>query len=157
MTQKRALVALFATCTVLVISMICATLGVHGQSVLTPPPYNPYPPGILPPDLDSEIARVRRDVNFIESQALTEWEKLPPPNVQGNPPTLQGSRYRTVVVLGKLCPCLRQRRLGACESASGVVSDWVAGCSSCLGWTCMELLPPEESCSASPNCHEQDT
>src|ERR1700684_17497 len=57
----------------------------------------------------------------------------------------------------KICPRLGQRRLGACESASGVVSDWVAGCSPCLGWTCMELLPLEESCSASPYCHEEDT
>jgi len=75
---------------------------VHGQSVLRPPVYNPYPPGILPPDLPSEIARVQREVNFIENEALSEWKKLPPPNVQGNPPTLQGSGYRTVVVLGKL-------------------------------------------------------
>ena len=28
----------------------------------TVPAYNPYPPGILPSDLDSEIARVRREV-----------------------------------------------------------------------------------------------
>jgi len=102
MKQERTLVALCATCAVLVISMICTTHSVHGQSVLTPPPYNPYPPGILPPDLPSEIERVRREVNFIEKQALTEWEKLPPLNVQGNPPTLQGDGYRTVVVLGKI-------------------------------------------------------
>jgi len=30
-----------------------------------PPFYNPYPPGILPADLDSEIARVIREVDFI--------------------------------------------------------------------------------------------
>jgi cytochrome c peroxidase len=102
MKQTRTLVALCATGTVLVISMVCTTPGVHGQSVLAPPPYNPYPPGILPPDLPSEIERVRREVNFIEKQALAEWEKLPPLNVQGNPPTLQGDGYRTVVVLGKI-------------------------------------------------------
>jgi cytochrome c peroxidase len=102
MNQTRILVALCATCTVLGISMICTTHGVHGQSVLAPPPYNPYPPGILPPDLPSEIERVRHEVNFIEKEALKEWEKLPPPNVQGNPPTLQGDGYRTVVVLGKI-------------------------------------------------------
>jgi cytochrome c peroxidase len=33
---------------------------------VTPPIYNPYPPGILPPDLDSEILRVLREVDFIE-------------------------------------------------------------------------------------------
>ena len=38
----------------------------HGQQ---PPStvYNPYPPGILPTDLNSELARVLREVNFIES------------------------------------------------------------------------------------------
>jgi hypothetical protein len=27
-----------------------------------PPPYNPYPPGILPPDLPSEITRVQGEI-----------------------------------------------------------------------------------------------
>src|ERR1700730_16095665 len=31
-----------------------------------PPPYNPYPRGILPSDLNSEIARVLREVENIE-------------------------------------------------------------------------------------------
>jgi cytochrome c peroxidase len=68
----------------------------------TLPPYDPYPPGILPADLNSEIARVQREVNTIFNEAIVEWLALPPPNVQGNPPTLQGSGYRAVVVLGKL-------------------------------------------------------
>jgi cytochrome c peroxidase len=72
--------------------------GLPGQ----PPPYDPYPPGILPADLNSEIARVQREVNFIFNEAIAEWKALPPPNVQGNPPTLQGSGYQTVEVLGKL-------------------------------------------------------
>jgi cytochrome c peroxidase len=37
---------------------------------VTPPIYNPYPPGILPPDLDSEILRVLREVAFIENEAI---------------------------------------------------------------------------------------
>src|SRR5882762_1206650 len=73
------------------------------QPIPTPPPvYNPYPPGILPADLDSEIARVRREVNSIFQQALAEWQALPPPTVTGQPPTLQGSGYQTVKTLGKL-------------------------------------------------------
>src|SRR5205807_9877401 len=71
-----------------------------------PPPsqpmYNPYPPGILPADLDSEVARVQREINFIFTEAKGEWQALPPPNPQGNPPTLQGSGYQAVEVLGKL-------------------------------------------------------
>jgi cytochrome c peroxidase len=41
--------------------------------------YNPYPPGILPPNLDSEIARVQREVNGIETEALGQWHALEPP------------------------------------------------------------------------------
>lgn len=64
--------------------------------------YDPYPPGILPADLSSETARVEREVNFIFKEAIGQWHALPPPNEQGNPPTLQGSGYQAVEVLGKL-------------------------------------------------------
>jgi cytochrome c peroxidase len=65
-------------------------------------PYNPYPPGILPPDLVSEIARVRREVVTIENEALTQWRALPPPTLTGQPPTLQGTGMRANQLLGKL-------------------------------------------------------
>ncbi len=65
-------------------------------------PYNPYPPGILPPDLDSEIARVRREVASIENEALAQWQALTPPTLTGQPPTLQGTGQRANVLLGKL-------------------------------------------------------
>src|SRR5882762_5219086 len=68
----------------------------------TPAVYNPYPPGILPADLDSEIARVSREVNFIFQQALAEWHALPPPNLTGQPPKLQNTGFRMVQTLGKL-------------------------------------------------------
>jgi cytochrome c peroxidase len=67
-----------------------------------PPIYNPYPPGILPADLNSEIARVRREVRFIFNQALGEMRALPPLTVTGQPPTLQGTGYQAVQTLGKL-------------------------------------------------------
>jgi cytochrome c peroxidase len=66
------------------------------------PTYNPYPPGILPSDLDAEIARVQREVQFIFNETLKEWGALPPPTPTGNPPTLRGSGYQAVDVLGKL-------------------------------------------------------
>jgi len=66
------------------------------------PTYFPYPPGVLPPDLAPEIRRVRREVRFIFNQALAEWRALPPPNLTGQPPTLQGSGYDMVQTLGKL-------------------------------------------------------
>src|SRR4051794_4896280 len=59
-----------------------------------PPPYNPYPPGILPPDLVSEIARVRREVRTIEREALAQWQALTPPVLTGQPPILQGTGMR---------------------------------------------------------------
>src|SRR6266850_2130319 len=63
----------------------------------TPPPiYNPYPPGILPPDLEPEIARVRREVNSIFNQALAESRALPPTQPG------QGPTYQAVRALGKL-------------------------------------------------------
>ncbi len=64
--------------------------------------YNPYPSGILPADLDSEIARVQREVGFIENEALGQASALPTPMITGNPPTIQGSGYQAVEVLGKL-------------------------------------------------------
>src|SRR5579883_2713101 len=68
----------------------------------SPPPYNPYPPGILPPDLTSEIARVRREVTMIENEALGQWHALAPPTLTGQPPTLQGTGMRANQLLGKL-------------------------------------------------------
>ena len=66
------------------------------------PPYNPYPPGILPPDLDAEIARVQREVQFIFNEALNEWKALPLRALAGNPPTLKGSGTEAIEILGKL-------------------------------------------------------
>ena len=72
------------------------------KPVATVPPYNPYPPGILPGDLVSEIARVRSEVAFIENEAIAQWKALPPPTLTGQPPTLQGTGMRANQLLGKL-------------------------------------------------------
>jgi cytochrome c peroxidase len=66
------------------------------------PAYNPYPLGILPSDLDSEVARVQREIQFIFNEAFNEWAALPRPTLAGNPPTLQGSGNEAVDILGKL-------------------------------------------------------
>ena len=75
-----------------------------GKPIATPSPtlYNPYPPGILPADLDSEIMRVQREITGIESEAMGEAATLPPPMFTSNPLTIHGSGYQTVEVLGKL-------------------------------------------------------
>jgi cytochrome c peroxidase len=67
-----------------------------------PPIYNPYPPGIVPSDLPQEIERVRREVRFIENEALVQWRALPPPKLTGQPPTLANTGMRANQLLGKL-------------------------------------------------------
>ena len=66
------------------------------------PAYNPYPPGILPADLQSELLRVRREVQTIFGRYFAEWQALTPPTLTGQPPTLQGTGYEAVRILGGL-------------------------------------------------------
>src|SRR6266478_7654644 len=68
----------------------------------TPPVYNPYPFGILPPDLDSEIARVLREIDVIEARAIARWHALPPPNLTNQPPIFQGTGTEMIETLGEL-------------------------------------------------------
>src|SRR5882724_6629479 len=113
--KRRRLVALSA-----VFVTAIATLLIFSQTVLvsaqngkgqegkggdrdTPPPfYNPYPPGILPADLDSEIARVIREVDFIENEAFAQLRALPPPTLTNQPPVLAHTGQRLNVLLGKV-------------------------------------------------------
>jgi hypothetical protein len=80
----------------------------HGQGQQgTPPTYNPYPPGILPSDLDSEIARVLREGQVIFNRARDAWHAQGPITFSdtqgvGNPPTIEGNGYQAVQTLGKL-------------------------------------------------------
>lgn len=64
--------------------------------------YNPYPPGILPPDLNPEIERVLREVREVEKRALARWHALTPPTLTGQPPILQGTGTESVETLGEL-------------------------------------------------------
>jgi cytochrome c peroxidase len=74
------------------------------------PPYNPYPalpgftpPSILPPDIQPEIYRVRREVNFIFGRYFDEWQALTPtPTYAGNPPILVPNGYQAQRILGGL-------------------------------------------------------
>src|SRR3984893_4675539 len=66
------------------------------------PAYNPYRPVILPADLQSELLRVRREVQTIFGRYFAEWQALTPPTPTGNPPTLQGTGYEAVRILGGL-------------------------------------------------------
>ncbi|PYM78972.1 MAG: hypothetical protein DME09_22270 [Candidatus Rokuibacteriota bacterium] len=99
--NRRALIALLRMSAIVVFGLVVAPQAVPAEGS-PPAAYNPYPPGILPADLQSEIDRVSREVKFIFQQALAEWRALPPPNLTGQPPTLQGSGYDMVQTLGKL-------------------------------------------------------
>src|SRR4029077_18447623 len=69
----------------------------------TPAPiYNPYPPGILPPDLNAEIARVLREIDFIEGRAIQRMQNLQPPILTGQPPILKNTGTEAVEILGEL-------------------------------------------------------
>jgi len=65
-------------------------------------PYNPYPPGILPGDLNSEVERVLREVDLVENRALERWHALALPIVRGQPPTLQNTGTEAIETLGEL-------------------------------------------------------
>src|SRR6266850_6535328 len=70
----------------------------------TPPPqiYDPYPPGILPDDLNAELARVLQEVDVIEDRAIQRWQALQPPIKTGQPPILQNTGTEAVEILGEL-------------------------------------------------------
>src|SRR5467141_4401893 len=105
MTRRR-LIAFLRTFAIVVLALMVVPQAVPAQRTAPPPPpptpYNPYPPGILPADLQSELDRVSREVNLLFQQALAESRALPPPTLTGQPPTLQGSGVQMVKTLGKL-------------------------------------------------------
>ena len=99
--KRVTLVGILLICTASVVAAVLLfSHPVEKSKVM--PPYNPYPPGILPSNLVSEIARVRREVASIEDEALAQWRALPPPTLTGQPPILQGTGMRANQLLGKL-------------------------------------------------------
>jgi hypothetical protein len=41
------------------------------------PAYFPYPPGVIPADLDQEVQRVQGEVDHIFQQGLAQWRPRP--------------------------------------------------------------------------------
>src|SRR6266404_891279 len=91
--------AAFATVLGVLSLPLAGSIEVRAQ---TPPPYNPYPSGILPANLDSEIARVRNEVQTIFGRYFAEWQALTPPTLTGQPPTLFPTGYEAQRILGGL-------------------------------------------------------
>ncbi len=109
--RERRLIAVIIVCAAVAAALLFSTRPIsaqnhhhgNGDREEPPPPfYNPYPPGILPADLNSEIARVQREVDGIEAEAIAQWHALTPPTLTGNPPTLQNTGVQSVEILGKL-------------------------------------------------------
>jgi cytochrome c peroxidase len=105
--NRRRLIALFTVIVTIIVALLISSqtmlVSVRAQDEPdpTPPPYNPYPPGILPANLNSEIARVLREVDRIEGQALAELRALAPPTLTNQPPLLAHTGQRLNVLLGK--------------------------------------------------------
>jgi len=104
MTRRRLTVVSVVVLLSVALSMTVAGRKVSAQNaaVTSTPVYNPYPPGILPSDINSELARVLREVNAIEAEAIGQWHALPAPVLTGNPPILQNTGVQSVEILGKL-------------------------------------------------------
>jgi cytochrome c peroxidase len=99
------LIGITAVCVTVPATFFISSWRLSAQSsaqAVTPTPYNPYPPGIVPADVDSELARVQREVQGIFNNYLAQFHALPSPTVAGNPPTLQGTGYQSVRILGGL-------------------------------------------------------
>jgi cytochrome c peroxidase len=100
--KPMAFIALNAAVAMSAAIFIPAHVALGQNAAASTPIYNPYPPKILPGDLDSELARVLREIDFIEKEALDQWEDTPAPTVTGNAPILQNTGVQSIEVLGKL-------------------------------------------------------
>jgi cytochrome c peroxidase len=104
--RRRGLIALIALF-VLVSATAAHSASPNRKPTPAPTAYNPYPSGLLPANLDSEIARVLREIDVIEGRAIARWQSLPPPTRLGvrpgpNPPVLQGTGTESIETLGEL-------------------------------------------------------
>src|SRR5258708_29056787 len=101
--RTLAIVAVVVVCALaLLMTLAKRKVTPRSRSALSASVYNPYPPGILPADLDSEIARVQREVDVIEDRTLTRWHTLQPPILAGQPPILTNIGTEAIETLGKL-------------------------------------------------------
>jgi len=113
--KRRRLTALSIVTVTVIIGLFISTQTVlisaqnrqNGTGGAPFPLYNPYPPGILPADLESEIARVLREIDVIEARAIERWHSLPlptrlPQRAGPNPPVLQGTGTESIETLGEL-------------------------------------------------------
>jgi len=107
--MKRRRLAAFITVSFTVVAILLTSQSIisaqkeggKGDRDTPPPFYNPYPSGILPGDLNSEIARVLREIDLIEGETLVQLQTLPSPTLTGQPPILAHTGQRLNVLLGE--------------------------------------------------------
>src|SRR5258707_15006344 len=101
--KRNTLVSMLVICAAVIGALFLSYSPAAAQDKNTPVPlYNPYPPGILPGDLNSEIERVLREVDLVESRALARWHALAPPILSGQPPTFLNTGTEAIETLGEL-------------------------------------------------------
>jgi cytochrome c peroxidase len=108
--KRMRFIPLSAICAILVATLFVSPRPISAKKpVATPSPtiYDPYPSGILPPDLESETARVLREIDVIEGRAIERWHALPLPTRLGvrpgpNPPVLKDTGTASIETLGEL-------------------------------------------------------
>jgi cytochrome c peroxidase len=119
-----------AVCGAILVTLLVSR-GARGAAVDEPAPapplYNPYPPGILPSNLNSELARVLTEVDVIEGRALARWQALQPPILAGQPPVLQNTGMDSTETLGELMLSdknISPNRNQACTSCHMPYAGW---------------------------------
>jgi cytochrome c peroxidase len=97
-------ISTFAACAagIAVVLLSYGALATENGRTKVARPYSPYPPGILPGDLNSELERVLREVDLIESRALARWHAITAPTLRGQPPTLLNDGTELIETLGEL-------------------------------------------------------
>src|SRR6201984_1637902 len=103
MRQEPRTLAKAALATVLVVLSVPLAGSSGARAQIPPAPYNPFPSGILPANIDSERARIEREVTTIFGRYFAEWQALTPtPHNAGNPPILVPNGYEAQRILGGL-------------------------------------------------------
>src|SRR5258708_27756252 len=111
--RERRLIAVMIVCAGVAAAVLISTRPISAQNEQHEkgeppfPIYNPYPPGILPNNLESEIARVLREIDVIEARAIERWHSLPlptrlPQRPGPNPPVLKDTGTESIETLGEL-------------------------------------------------------
>ena len=106
MNRNRQMLAIVVVVVICVVALLM-TLGRRKMSPRSGPAvsdtvYNPYPAGILPSDLSSEIDRVQREVEVMEGRALARWHGLAAPILTGQPPVMMNVGTEATETLGEL-------------------------------------------------------